>query len=512
MTRPSRVEVSRQLDAIEELVRLHPEGVKLSELQAVYDAAYGPLHPRTLARRLAELGAQRRVMVEGAARQTRYLPVSQAERTRPEPIAPRVELGGADTAAETPRVARALPPHPHGPLEGGAGRVPLGEQPPAPPLADDDDISLSAEGQEVRALVRRPLSEKPAVINYDEELLRGYRPGDTWYLPDATRARLHELGRTPVADRPAGTYARHNFERLLIDLSWASSRLEGNEYTRIDTKNLLERNVAAPGKTAKDAQMILNHRKAIELLVDQAEDVGFNRYTFCNLHAALSENLLGDPDDEGRLRRRPVAIHGTPYVPLDVPQKIEELFDVLLATAGAIPDPFEQAFFLMVHLPYLQPFADVNKRTSRLGANLPLIKANLSPLSFVGTSERAYVEGTLGVYENRRVEMLRDVFVVLYERSCERYQAVRRDMAEPDPIRLTYRPQLLAVVQAFVADERAPDRASVLAWAAGHDVPGGDSEAFAETALDLLAGLHEGSVSRYGLRPSQLRAWRARIG
>ena len=77
--------------------------------------------------------------------------------------------------------------------------------------------------------------------------------------------------------------------------------------------------------------------------------------------------------------------------------------------ANAITDPFEQAFFIMVHIPYLQPFSDVNKRTSRLAANIPLIRHNLCPLTFLGVTETAYTRATMGVYELTRIELLRDL-------------------------------------------------------------------------------------------------------
>src|SRR5207244_5625048 len=104
------------------------------------------------------------------------------------------------------------------------------------------------------------------------------------------------------------------------------------------------------------------------------------RYTLLNLHALLSDNLLADPQACGRLRVRPVRIGGTVYYPLEVPQLIEECFQQILDTAAAITDPFEQAFFAMVHLPYLQPFEDVNKRVSRLAANLPVDPAEPVPI------------------------------------------------------------------------------------------------------------------------------------
>ena len=42
-----------------------------------------------------------------------------------------------------------------------------------------------------------------------------------------------------------------------------------------------------------------------------------------------------------------------------MPQLISECFQQILDTAEAITCPLEQAFFVMVHLPYLQPFEDV---------------------------------------------------------------------------------------------------------------------------------------------------------
>lgn len=177
----------------------------------------------------------------------------------------------------------------------------------------------------------------------------------------------------------------------------------------------------------------------IELLVSEADVIGFNRRTICTLQAALSENLLSDAGDEGRLREKPVQITETRYVPSAIPQVIDECFESLLGEAAAIPDPFEQAFFAMVHIPYLQPFTDVNKRTSRLAANIPLVIANLCPLSFVDVPERAYIEGTLGIYELTRVELIRDVFIWAYERSCAQHRVLREAMGQPDPVRLRYR-------------------------------------------------------------------------
>jgi len=140
------------------------------------------------------------------------------------------------------------------------------------------------------------------------------------------RQHLYEIGQSSDDHRPAGTYARQIFNRILIDLSWNSSRLEGNTYSLLETDRLLEFGEAAEGKQAKESQMILNHKAAIELLVEQAREVGFNSYTICNLHALLSDNLLADSRACGKLRVIPVGISGTVYIPLEVPQLIQEFF------------------------------------------------------------------------------------------------------------------------------------------------------------------------------------------
>ena len=197
------------------------------------------------------------------------------------------------------------------------------------------------------------------------------------------------------------------------------------------------------------------------------------------------------------------------YQPLAIPQQLDQLFDQLLAKASEIRDPFEQSFFAMVHLPYLQPFEDVNKRVSRLAANIPFIQHNLAALSFVDVPERDYIDGLLGVHELRRIELARDVFAWAYERSCQRYIVVREALPRPDPLRLRNREQLTEVVSAIVRDDAPIEDAAIRALAAPIVDPA-DLEDFVAMAVSELSGLHEGNLVRYRLRPSELRRWRGR--
>ena len=191
---------------------------------------------------------------------------------------------------------------------------------------------------------------------------------------------------------------------------------------------------------------------------------------------------------------------------------IEECFARLLAKAAEIRDPFEQAFFVMIQLPYLQPFDDVNKRVSRLAANIPLHPGKPVVRFRSSTSrEQAYVDGTLGVYELNRVELLRELFVWAYERSCRRYVAVKEFVPQPDPFRLKYREALREVV-AEVVRRLQPVDVRLIRELAAPLVQPEDRNAFVAMAFNELKQLHDGNFARYRLRHSEYQRWRQALG
>jgi hypothetical protein len=202
-----------------------------------------------------------------------------------------------------------------------------------------------------------------------------------------------------------------------------------------------------------------------------------------------------------------VGISGTTYQPTGIPQVIEESFDQVLRKAKAIQDPFEQAMFVLVQIPYLQPFEDVNKRVSRVAANIPFVRDNLAPLSFVDVPTRAYVDAVLGVYELNRVELMAELFAWAYERSCERFTTLRDALPAPDPLRLRYRAELAEIVRDTVRDRDLIDPALLRARAAAV-VEAGDLDTVVAVAMNELHLLHEGSIARFGLRLSEFREWR----
>ena len=355
----------------------------------------------------------------------------------------------------------------------------------------------------VRAHLQTPYNRRRLAV-YRKEFVDRYIPDTSFYLGEADRQRLYEAGRPISPARPTGTFARRILERLLVDLSWASSRMEGNTYDILQTERLIHFGEEASGKDRKEAVMILNHKEAIQFVVGHLAEISINRLDLFGIHALLADGLLVDPAMAGRLRRMPVGVSSSSYRPLDDRFAIEEEFAVLVEKAAAITDPFEQSFFLLVHIPYLQAFEDINKRTSRIAANIPLLKADLAPMSFLTMDDGAYIDGLIGIYELNNVSLLREVYVDAYLASAENYRVLRAELKSPGKAALAYRDFVREAVRQSVLEWKGfrPDDIRVMAAEAG--VPEADREQVVDYVGNELRGLHEGNAIRYRLRPEDL--------
>jgi hypothetical protein len=445
---------SKELEAIKDALQKYPNGASFEDIEK----QSGLMLPRrTFQRRLLMLQNAGELHIEGKTRATRYFSVVKTEQK-------------------------------------------------AAIASNQGGILLSKEGKQILQKVTQSFQQRTPV-GYDRNFLDAYQPNVNSYLNAAEMEKLAKIGELFITEPQAGTYTKEILTRLLIDLSWNSSRLEGNTYSLLDTQRLISFGEIADDKLSSEVQMILNHKDAIEFLTQSLEGVGFNRYTVLNLHALLSNNLLPDPSASGRLRTFDVGIHKSVFVPLAVPQLISELFDLMLKKAEQIKNPFEQAFFIMVHLPYLQPFDDVNKRVSRLSANIPFIRHNLAPLSFIDVPDDIYIQGMLGVYEINRVGLLKDVFLWAYERSAARYAALRQSLGEPDPFRLRYRQIIRELITDIIVSACQPKKASIMIKTKSKELPIEDQGKFIESVESELLSLHEGNFARYKIRPSEFKCW-----
>lgn len=206
--------------------------------------------------------------------------------------------------------------------------------------------------------VSKPLFERQPVT-YHTEWLESYNPNKSFYLPATLREQLQIAGKRANGQDPAGTYAHQIFNRLLIDLSYNSSRLEGNTYSLLDTEKLLLQGDSAEGKLDEEKVMILNHKEAIHYLVDNAPRLTISRNVIYTLHYLLADGLV-EPRYTGKVRDHGVRISGSTYIPFEDPRRLELELKKITEKAAEIIDPFEQSLFLLIHISYLQAFEDVN--------------------------------------------------------------------------------------------------------------------------------------------------------
>lgn len=455
----NQMSINQQLIAIWQLLVNNFEyGASVEEISA---ALPFELERRTLQRRLDLLKEQGAVNMVGKTKSSRYIAAVNAYRPRPKTV-------------EAPKVS----------------------------------ITLSGPASLALQALSQPLERRnPVQVNV--YFLESFRPNIDHYFTDAERKELQRMGKTKFTGYPAGTYTKGVMHALVADLAFNSCRLEGNSYSHRDTEQLFEKGEWNPNASDLEHQMILNHKDAIEFLANHAQDTGFDPYTLLNLHALLSNNLLMDASHAGQLRALPAVIEGAAYTPAALAKQVQERFSLMLEKASQITDPFEQAFFMLVQLPYLWPFADMNLPVARLAANISLMKKNLMPLAFHHMPAELFQQALLSIYEQNRVELMKELFIFSYAQSCERYTQVKHRHGDPDPFRIKYREQIRTVVFDIVTGNMLRETAMDVISHQAVAMPAADQMRFSELVEKELATLHEGNIARYWIRPSEFMVWKS---
>lgn len=211
---------------------------------------------------------------------------------------------------------------------------------------------------------------------------------------------------------------KKEMDRLGVDLSWKSSQIEGNTYSLLETERLLMEKETAQGKTKDEAIMLLNHKDALDFIVDNPDylsDLSVSRIE--NIHSILTKEL----DVERNIRNRRVGITGTNYRPLDNEFQIREALEKVCELVNAREDVFEKALLLLLLISYIQPFNDGNKRTARITSNAVLIANDYCPLSFRSVDSIDYKKAMLLFYEQNNISAFKRIFVEQFAFAVETY-------------------------------------------------------------------------------------------
>lgn len=349
----------------------------------------------------------------------------------------------------------------------------------------------------------RPVANREK-IRYQPEFLHSYEPNETFYLSENQRKSLNAAcgkGAFNAGDSRVAKQVR----RFMADLTHNSSAFEGVDIKYADTISFLEKNIKSRHMSINDAVILRNHYNAIRFVIDNAHypaqetDVSVTAYDTRNIHAYLSDGLLEDKRQQGRLRYSHVEIRESAYIPPDIPGVIQHEFEMMMNKAQKIKDPYEQAVFLLIHIPYQQPFDDCNKRTSRLVCNIPLLKSGILPVSWAEVNHRDYTDSLLCIYEKNSTYGLCDVFVEACKRSFERFE-ISLAHREPTRLEITHSVQIKDSVRRRIlhGDSSLPRDLDPLKV--------GEYEVLVH---EILAGIRENEfvASPYDLRGHHVQAW-----
>jgi Fic family protein len=221
-----------------------------------------------------------------------------------------------------------------------------------------------------------------------------------------------------VSSDTSDAISRKELERFVIELSWKSSKIEGNTYSLLDTERLIKDSIEAEGHPKEEAIMILNHKSAFDYILSAIDNYKITKLNaIIEIHQLLTKNLGIDSG----IRNKMVGITGSKYKPLEFATQIRVATENLLYTINKLKDPYSKALLTLVGIAYIQPFEDGNKRTSRLSANAVLLANNCAPLSYRSIDEISYKESMLVFYEKNSISAMKEIFIEQYNFACENY-------------------------------------------------------------------------------------------
>ena len=302
-------------------------------------------------------------------------------------------------------------------------------------LVQNGDVIVEGKGKATRyslsaqAHLMMPLSidtyfikdidERKVQESFNFQLIQDVLPRVTLFTPEE-KIRLESAHKEFLANMEtlSDLEYRKEMERLGVDLSWKSSQIEGNTYSLLETERLLKEKQTAQGKTKEEAVMLLNHKDALDFILDNPDylkELSVRRLE--DIHSILTKELgVGNG-----IRKRRVGITGTNYRPLDNEFQIREALEDTCQLINGKENVFEKALLILVLLSYIQAFTDGNKRTARISSNAVLIAWGYCPISFRTVDSVDYKKAMLMFYEQNNIAAFKRIFIEQYEFAVKNY-------------------------------------------------------------------------------------------
>jgi Fic family protein len=272
---------------------------------------------------------------------------------------------------------------------------------------------------DINLYFQKEIDERIIKKDFNWDLLLNILPKSNLFTPLENKIleNFQEKYLTNIENLTPNEYNKE-LERLAIDLSWKSSQIEGNTYTLLETEILLKEKQTAQGKTKEEATMLLNHKGAIDFLLENKNYVTpLTISKIEDIHSILIKEL----DVDRNIRKRKIGISGTNYQPLDNDFQIKEALELVCKIVNDCNNVFKRALLVLLLISYIQPFADGNKRTVRIVSNAILMDNGYCPLSFRTVDAIDYKKAMLIFYEQNNINAFKNIFIQQYEFAIKTY-------------------------------------------------------------------------------------------
>ncbi len=320
-----------------------------------------------------------------------------------QPLASRAEIGVAMTAAPSAATLKRLIAD-----AVAKGYIEIVGHGPATRYRLTPQAHVTME-LDLATYFNKDVDERTVQESFNFDLINDILPKVELFTPEELQQlnAAQQLFRQHLSEMSMVEY-RKEMERLGIDLSWKSSQIEGNTYSLLETERLLKEKQTANGKTKEEAVMLLNHKDALDFILDVPDylkDLTVARIE--EIHALLTKEL----GVERNIRHRRVGITGTNYTPLDNEFQIREALNDSVHLINSKANIFDKALLALVLLSYIQAFTDGNKRTARIVSNGILIANGYCPISFRTVDSIDYKKAMLIFYEQNNIAAFKRIFI-----------------------------------------------------------------------------------------------------
>jgi prophage maintenance system killer protein/predicted transcriptional regulator len=272
---------------------------------------------------------------------------------------------------------------------------------------------------DINAYFEKEIDEREIQDGFNFELITELLRNVDLFTPveENILQELQDEFRDNISHMTTSAYNKE-MERLAIDLSWKSSQIEGNTYSLLETERLLKDKETAAGKPKDDATMLLNHKEALNFIIENPDYVvPLTIARIEDIHSILIKDL----EVERNIRQRRVGISGTNYKPLDNEHQIREALEDMCRLINRKENVFEKSLLALVLLSYIQAFNDGNKRTARIVSNAILIANQYCPVSFRTIDSVEYKKAMLIFYEQNNISVFKDIFIEQFRFAVKTY-------------------------------------------------------------------------------------------